>query len=307
MTQSPILFLVFNRPDTTKRVFEAIRAAKPLKLYVAADGPRSERVGEAEVCQQVREISTAVDWQCEVITLFRDSNLGCRKAVSEAITWFFNLEEEGIILEDDCLPHPDFFLFCDQLLERYRHIDKVMHISGAMFMPNGKHNYARSDYYFSHLPHIWGWASWRRAWAHYDVELKTMQKYQHEGQTFPFRSRLERQSFWPLFLNILEGQDTWDYQWLYTVLEQQGLCIHPVVNLVSNIGFGKEGTHAVVTDHPLANLPVYPLKWPLQHPKAAQLDVAADDLVIKKLFYKSSVDKIKYKLKNQLKHLLTSK
>ena len=155
--ETPVLFLVFNRPDTTAQVFEAIRQAKPPRLYVASDGAREDKEGELEKVKQVREIVSQVDWNCEVKTLFRDKNLGCKIAVSSAIDWFFEQEEMGIILEDDCLPHPTFFRFCQELLERYRDDERIGMISGNNFQFGRK--CTDYSYYFSMYSHIWGWAS----------------------------------------------------------------------------------------------------------------------------------------------------
>ena len=156
--QTPVLFLIFNRPDTTEKVFDAIRAAKPLRLYVASDGPRANQSGEDQIVNKVREISTSVDWSCEVKTLFQKENLGCKKAVSKGITWFFEQEKQGIILEDDCLPHPDFFVFCENLLEHYADNKHVWAITGDNFQNGQKRG--EGSYYFSRYNHVWGWASW---------------------------------------------------------------------------------------------------------------------------------------------------
>src|SRR5262249_20722231 len=158
----PVLFLIFNRPNTTARVMEAIRTAGPGRLYVAADGPRDGNADEAKRCAEVRRIATQVDWPCEVQTLFRERNLGCRQAVSSAITWFFEQEQEGIILEDDCLPSPSFFPYCAELLARFRNDERIMCITGCNFQQDMK-GYPYS-YYFSKYHHVWGWATWRRAW-----------------------------------------------------------------------------------------------------------------------------------------------
>lgn len=166
---SAVLFLVFNRPDTTRQVLDSIRQARPPRLYVAADGAREDRPGERERCERVRGIATDVDWPCEVHTLFRARNLGCKTAVSGGISWFFEQEEEGIILEDDVLPDQSFFVFCEELLERYRHEAKVTMISGDYF--HGNNHQPTASYFFSRYTHIWGWASWRRAWQHYDREM----------------------------------------------------------------------------------------------------------------------------------------
>ena len=164
---APILFLIFNRPQLTARVFAAIREAQPSQLYVAADGPRSNRPGEADLCEQARRVINGVDWPCEVKTLYRQENLGCRQAVSSAITWFFDNVEAGVVLEDDCLPIESFFRFCSELLIRYRDDTRIGMISG------NNHGFRIYDdslsYSFSKHGAIWGWASWRRAWRLYDT------------------------------------------------------------------------------------------------------------------------------------------
>lgn len=165
----PVLFLIFNRPDTTRKVFAEIRRAKPARLYIAADGPRKERTTDIALCEQTRDIINEIDWPCQSYTLYRKENLGCKLAVSSAINWFFEREESGIILEDDCLPHPTFFKFCEIMLERYKDDTRVMHIGGSNFqegMIRGD-----GDYYYSKWTPVWGWASWRRAWKNYDVNM----------------------------------------------------------------------------------------------------------------------------------------
>lgn len=167
--RSAVLFLVFNRPDTTRKVFEAIRAAKPQRLYVAADGPRMGSACEAGCCAEVRRIVTDVDWLCDVKFLFREQNLGCKMGPYSGISWFFEHEEEGIIIEDDILPLPSFFPYCDELLERYRDDERVGLISGSNIIY--KHYRIQDSYFFSQYSLIWGWASWRRAWQTYDIHM----------------------------------------------------------------------------------------------------------------------------------------
>src|SRR6478736_1770065 len=173
--ETPILFIVFNRPDTTRVVFEAIRKVKPKKLYIAADGIRSKVKSDEENCAKVRAIVNDVDWECDVKTLFHEENLNCGKAPSTAISWLFENEEEGIILEDDCLPSTSFFLFCEELLERYRYDSRVMHIGGNNFL-NGWQKDNDYSYYFSRSGHIWGWATWRRAWNKFDFDISLYSK-----------------------------------------------------------------------------------------------------------------------------------
>ncbi len=304
MFETPILMLVFNRPETTQEVFEAVRKVRPTHLYVAADGPRASRTEEVRLCVEVRAIFDTVDWPCTVVRLFRDGNLGCRNAVSSGITWFFEHVEAGIILEDDCLPAPDFFPYMADLLTRYKDDERVMHISGDNFLKNGRHATLQASYYAGRISHIWGWGTWRRAWNHYNVDIPNLSQYLDGTKRFPFRSKLERQSFWPLFLEVGQnGKDTWDFQWLFAVLEHNGLCLHPAANLVSNIGYGAAGTHAQDESHFLARLPTYSLPMPIRHPEVLKLDIAADDHVLHFVFYKSGLDRFKYELKTKLKKL----
>jgi hypothetical protein len=240
---TPVLFLIFNRPDTTQKVFDAIKKAKPKQLFVAADGPRENKEGEKEKCEQARKVIEQVDWDCKVKTLFRDKNLGCKVAVSSAIDWFFENVKEGIILEDDCLPDQSFFWFCRELLEHYRDDTRIMTISGDNFQFDRKRG--EGTYYFSKYVHIWGWATWRRAWKHYDVNMKNFGEFKKEAQINNVFNIKQQQKYWmKIFQLVHEGKiDTWDYQWAYTCFINNGLCVTPNVNLVSNIGFSSNNTH----------------------------------------------------------------
>lgn len=241
--KTAVLFLVFNRLDVTKKVFNAIREAKPPRLYIAADGARSSKAGEAEKTTAVRDfILKSIDWECEVKTLFREVNLGCKYAVSGAIDWFFDQEEMGIILEDDCLPSQSFFWFCEELLERYKDDRRIMMVSGYNKVQN--HNLEHS-YFFSNIGGIWGWASWSRAWAYYEVDPVRLQElYQHDFYKLGFllghsiyKKRKEH------FSSLLKGLDTWDYQWSFARHFNSGLSCVATRSLVANIGFGKDATH----------------------------------------------------------------
>lgn len=252
-TRSPVLFLVFNRPDTTQRVFDAIRAAQPTRLYVAADGARAGRGGEADACTAVRRIATAVDWDCTVKTLFSNENLGCKVAVSNGISWFFENEEEGIILEDDCLPSEDFFRFMDSLLERYRSNSKICAISGTQF---DSATPISTDYYYSKYPLMWGWATWRRSWNGYRKSIlqDEIEEFFSKSAKNQFgllaRLHLKRQ-----ILGAANGEiDTWDYQWIYQCISRSQLCIRPAKNLVVNLGFGAGATHTHEQSTPASRL-----------------------------------------------------
>ena len=241
--KTAVLFMVFNRPDTTNQVFEAIRKARPPRLYIAADGARIDKIGEAENVFQVRHIVSQVDWVCEVKTLFRDLNLGCRKSVSSALDWFFESEEEGIILEDDCLPSQSFFWFCELLLEFYRSDMRIMHIGGCNFQNGIKRG--SGSYYFSKFNHVWGWGSWRRAWLHFDVAMQTFPYFLEIDQIKNIWPDKKMQKFWlKIFQDVFKGKiDTWDYQWTYAIWMQNGISVIPNINMISNIGFDERATH----------------------------------------------------------------
>lgn len=278
--KSPILFLIFNRPKTTQRVFDQIRFYKPEKLFIAADGPRSSKQGEAELCRQTREIVNQIDWPCQVKTLFRDQNLGCKIAVSSAITWFFEHVESGIILEDDCLPNPSFFDYCNDLLNKYKDNSKIMLISGDNFQDGIKRG--TGDYYFSKYPHIWGWATWKRAWSKYDVSISQWPTIKKNDKLF---SNIFEKNYWSqIFDMVFKNQiNTWDYQWLFTIWVNNGLSICPNVNLVSNIGFGADSTHTSIKNS-MADIPTFSLNFPLKHPSTIKPDKPADQYTSKHIF-----------------------
>ncbi len=239
----PILFLVFRRPALTARVFAAIRLARPSHLFVAADGPRPDHPGEAARCEETRKLATMVDWPCEVQTLFRDQNLGCGPAISGAIHWFFEHVEEGIILEDDCLPDPSFFPYCAELLAHYRHDTRVMHIAGYNPLDHG---FGDGSYYFSPIMHCWGWATWKRVADQYDYRIKNFSQFEQDGLIRGiFRRRLQQRYWLRALRRYYRGlSSNWDHQWAYLVFSQHGLCVNPCINLVQNLGFGADSTFA---------------------------------------------------------------
>ncbi|MBW4605056.1 MAG: glycosyltransferase family 2 protein [Calothrix sp. FI2-JRJ7] len=265
--RTPVAFIIFKRPQTTEKVFEAIRQAKPPKLLVIADGPRPNVPGEADKCCAAREIIKRVDWDCEVLTNFSDINLGCKLRVSSGLDWVFENVEEAIILEDDCLPHHTFFNFCEELLEKYRHDNRIMVISGDNFQFGRTRT--QDDYYFSRYTHWWGWATWRRAWQYYDVNMTSWDKVKNEGYLKDILKDPTSVKYWfDTFQSTYDGKiDTWDYAWLLTCWLQNGLTILPSKNLVSNIGFSSEGTHTLNPNTVLANVPVEEMGFPLKHPQ----------------------------------------
>jgi hypothetical protein len=276
--KTPILFIIFNRPSTTKKVFEEIRKIKPKKLYIVADGPREWKAGDDELCQETRNIVDGIDWPCEVFKNFSDKNIGCKNRVSSGIDWFFEHEERGIILEDDCLPSKSFFYFCEEMLNRYQDNERIGMISGNNFQFGKIKNDA--SYYFSKYSHIWGWATWRRAWKKYDVNIREWKS--NKGvlkKTFP--NDLKSQIYWKMiFSDVYSGEiDTWDYQWTYTCFANNFISVMPSVNLVSNIGFSdSDSTHTKRKDK-FSEMVRYELNFPLKHPRTIEVNNQSDILV----------------------------
>jgi len=286
--KTAILFLVFNRPDTTRKSFEAIRQARPERLYIGADGARPEREGEQAKVDAVRKyILDNIDWDCEVRTLFRGKNLGCRNAPVSAIEWFFENEEEGIILEDDCVPGPSFFKYCSELLERYRNEPRVMCISGNVFHSSRK--VGNHSYYFSRIPHCWGWASWRRAWRLYDADIKSFPEFKKKNKIAQFFKKHKEQQYWLyIFSKTFEGEFNmcWDYQWIFAILNNKGMACTPQKNLVENIGIGDDATHTIGwPDQP----PAKPLTFPMIHPEKIDVLSDIDSLTMKVCFFPRSL------------------
>jgi|WetSurMetagenome_2_1015567.scaffolds.fasta_scaffold198180_2 hypothetical protein len=279
--KTPLLFIIFNRPDTTKIVWEEIRKAQPARLFIAADGPRADRPGEAEKCAAARRIVEQIDWDCQAELDFSDHNLGCKRRVSSAISWFFSRVEEGIILEDDCLPDQSFFSFCGELLAKYRDNEQIMHISGNNFL-FGKIKIA-DDYYFSRISNIWGWATWRRAWQYYDPKMEDFPQFIAQNKIAGlFTSRFLQKRWIELLTPVYENKiDTWDYQWTYAVFKNSGLCINPRLNLVSNIGFAENATHTKRKISRFANLPAHVLGGPLKSSITPAADEKADRLILR--------------------------
>ena len=299
--RAPVLFLVFNRLDTTQRVFEAIRAAKPPRLYVAADGARSGKEGEAAQVKEVRDhITSQIDWPCEVKTLFREENLGCKLAVSGAISWFFEKEAEGIILEDDCLPAPDFFPFCESLLARYRDDASVAGISGD-FKPvelgKGPDLFGTVGF-----PLIWGWASWRRAWQGYD---RTLSEWTGDPASLPALLHMPpgtQRYFSKEFDRTKAGElNTWDYQFTFLVLKNARRFLHPHVNLISNLGFTGMATNTAAPDHPFAELPLGKVRFPLN---PEPVDAGYHDWLLRHVF---NTDRLHQKVMRRLSRMARPK
>jgi hypothetical protein len=281
-----VLLLVFNRPNTTRRVFEAIRAARPPRLYVAGDGPRDGYPDDARLCEETRKLATRADWPCELKTLFQDANLGCRGGPSGGINWFFEQEQEGIILEDDVLPLPTFFPYCEELLARYRQDPRVSMISG--FNPIAGHLQPQESYLFIRYGHIWGWATWRRAWKNFDVEMKQWPSWRDAGGLRRLSPNYRPfQGYWrDAFDKVYRGEiDAWDYQWQFTCWRASQLAVLPGVNLTQNIGFHPGATHTT-SDEPACLRASRPceMRFPLRHPSSIVCSAVADSLISKVFF-----------------------
>lgn len=297
--RSAVLFLVFNRPDTTRQVFEAIRQAQPPRLYIAADGPRVNRVGEQEICDEVRKIATSVDWNCEVKTLFREKNLGCKIGVSSGIDWYFDNEEEGIILEDDVLPLPTFFPYCDELLKRYRNDERVGVISGSNMI--SKRFIPKESYFFSRYNHVWGWATWRRAWQYYDVNMQAWSEWRDNGGLASISDNNKLfESYWTaIFDNTSNGGiNTWDYQWTFTCWYHGLVTALSAHNQTYNLGFGiPDAVHTICDspDHLNESIPES-LTFPLSHPVNVERSIVADDIINRRVFRITEIAFIRQKI-----------
>lgn len=292
---TPVLFLVFNRPAVTDEVFKVIRQVEPRQLFVAADGPRREYPAEVQKCRKVREIATDVDWDCEVKTLFRDQHLGCQVAVSSAINWFFDNVEEGIILEDDCIPNQSFFRFCQELLKYYRDDQRIFVISGNNFQRGRKRT--EYSYYFSCFNHCWGWATWKRAWRYFDFNMKfwpTVREGRWMRHIWP---NYTHRAYWEdIFETVYRGNvNSWAYRWTFACWLNNGLSILPTVNLVSNIGFGEYATHTKDRSHS-AFIPAKSMRFPLKHPPFMIRDNQADDFTQRRHFGATLVNLLKGKV-----------
>ena len=290
--QTPLIFLTFNRPYHTKKVFARIREVKPQRLFLVSDGPRPNILEDENNCAQVRQIIANIDWECEVSENFANANMGLRKRISSGISHAFEQVEEAIILEDDCLPELDFFRFCTEMLRRYKDQEKIMAVSGNHFLTSRTatvSNGLETSYYFLRTPLIWGWATWKRAWQYYpdDIgflykEIKDKTKARHY-----FLNKKEYVFFKYKVRQIHhKKQDAWDYLWAIALRKRKGLCICPRVNLVRNIGFGKEATHTsegVVRFQKSSGR----LNFPLKHPKDLDPNDAYDHYIFMHNIYVS--------------------
>jgi hypothetical protein len=274
---TPVAFALFKRPDRTKRVFDRIRHVQPRRLFLIADGPRAGNAEERLGCEAARAVVENVDWDCDVARDYAAVNIGLKHRLPTGLDAVFREVDRAIVLEDDCLPHESFFRFCDVLLDRYADEERVMHVAGSQLLRAPP---ARSaSYHFSRYAHIWGWATWRRAWRHFDVELRDWhdldcgEREERLGSMFAEESEGR---YWRYVWDNSGEIENWDAQWSHALLAREGLAANPNRNLISNVGFGEDATNAIEDPHGIAARPLEGIEFPLDHPTSIERDSAAD-------------------------------
>jgi len=305
-TDKAILLLIFNRADTTREVMKVLQLVKPQRLYIAADGPRLHKEAEAQMCNEARNVSLGmINWDCQVQTLFRETNLGCAKAVAGGIDWFFEHEEMGIILEDDCLPDPSFFLFSTIMLDHFRDDERVMHISGFRDVDDTVEKFS---YFFSYYPRIWGWATWRRAWKLYSLhpaaptaELKSL-----IITTCFYGHRQAGERWFADFEKSYARLSSWDYQWCLAIWKQHGLSVNASMPLIKNIGFDERGTHTTdsASASDLRAIRVRTFETPVIHPTSSVPNHANDVRAFERHLYPTLLTRAQLKLNSVMKQIL---
>lgn len=275
--ESPLALIIFNRKYTTERVFSEIAKVKPKKLFVIADGPRLNRPDDDSKCFDTREVIERVNWDCEVLKNYSDVNLGCGHRIASGISWVFEHVEEAIILEDDCLPTPSFFRYCDELLKKYREDERIMTIcgtnrlSGLMKTPY--------SYSFRYIFSCWGWATWRRAWRYFDLNIELWKELRETSWILNILKEPQFANYWKKIFETYycyKGNDVWDYQWMFACWAQNALAIIPEVNLIENIGFDENATHCISANDPLAVHITNEINFPLKHPSCIVRELNAE-------------------------------
>jgi hypothetical protein len=277
--ETPVAFVLFKRPDRTARVFDAIRRARPSRLFLIADGPRAGKSDEERGCEEARAVVEQVDWPCEVTRDFASGNVGLKHRLPSGLDGVFREVDRAIVLEDDCIPHETFFRFCDELLERYADDELVMHVAGSQLLRDPPEWTA--SYHFSRYVHIWGWATWRRAWSHFDLELRDWHGLGRDQRESRLRSMFSEESergHWRYVWDNSSEIENWDAQWSYALLAHEGLAANPNRNLITNVGFGEDATNAAEDPLGIAARPLEAMEFPLRHPDEIERDAAADVL-----------------------------
>lgn len=275
--ETPVALFLFNRPDRARRILERIRTARPRRLFLVADGPRTPE--QEPDCERARAVAELVDWPCEVTTDFAPENLGLRRRIPSGIDGVFRQVERAILLEDDCLPDPSFFPYCQELLERYAEDDRVMHVAGSQLLRNPPSR--RASYHFSRYVHVWGWATWRRAWRRYDGALRdwhALPRDQREERLRAWFGEEDERRYWRYVWDDSYAEDNWSAQWSFACISREGLAITPNHNLISNIGFGGDATNAKADPLGIAERPLEGMSFPLSHPSPIAADAEVDAL-----------------------------
>lgn len=299
---APIALISFNRPKQTSIAFQFVRQARPAKLYLISDGPRQGVPGEDRLVAQCRRIIEAVDWPCEVRKIYSEANLGCASRVSTGITAALAEDDRLIVLEDDCVPSPSFFAFCGELLDRYADDERVMAISGNNFQQGFSRT--KASYYFSKYPHCWGWATWARAWKHFDLEIRGWPDFRDTGQLATVCTNQRELNYWTRIFNQVHAKksSSWAFPWTLCCWMHSGLTALPDVNLVANAGFGEDATHTKRVSS-LTNLPVGTIER-LVHPEAVVRNVIADGFTDRWVFSGSGrrgpIQRLRHALRSQL-------
>ena len=315
MLKTPILFIIFNRPYTTQKVFESIRIAKPERLYIAGDAPRQGNYNDIQKCQQTREIVQNINWPCEVKYLFQEKNLGCSLGPRAAFDWFFSFEEQGIILEDDCVPNESFFDFCSEMLKRYRDNKRIISINGSSLGFNLKNS--DSNYTYSRFMNMWGWATWADRASSIDYSLKEWRKvkqplwylYRHMRQNL-FDFDIHWYKYWQHKFDLTvysEKVTWWDWQWIFHQITNNQLSVVPSVNLVTNIGFNEDATHTLASDNPSAYIPFSPLETPYFGPERIAPDFRYEEEFVKWVWCYHKRLPVSFYIKQYVKKLIYKK
>lgn len=280
----PVVLIVFNRPETTRRVVERLALARPRTLFVVGDGPRPDHPEDVERCAAARKAAETVDWPCDLVTHYAEVNLGVGVRPATGISWVFEQVDQAIILEDDCVPRPSFFPFCAELLERYRDDERIMHIAGSNFVAGAAPT--PESYFFSCHNVCWGWATWRRAWRHFDLGVAGWPALRGTSWLADLVGD-EAAAHWRRHFDEAHARGGaavfWDYQWTFACWAQHGLSIVPAVNLITNVGFGRDATHFKSGRSPVAFLPSEDIAFPLRHPSCVVRNYDADRALIRRL------------------------
>lgn len=279
-TVSPVLLIVFNRPESVRSIFRILKSVRPARLYIAADAPRPNRPSDVYNCRRTLEVFATINWPCECRFRINETNLGSHTSIPQAIDWFFEAEERGIVLEDDCVPSEDFFRFCDDLLARYQDHPRVMWINGSNLQFSDQH--AESSFFFSVYPISWGWASWRRAWHTFDREAREVLALERMCDVIDASvgHSLMARLYWRAAIEYAYSIKNWDWRWMYTLWANNGLACTPASNLISNVGFGVEAVHGGHRHDPRGHLPTLGLSSAIRAPDRLEsfrpLDVHMD-------------------------------